>query len=369
MKVLEKLKPWVRNTPTYSPGRPVEDVARDWGLKAESIIKLASNENPLGPSPKALEAAKSALREVHRYPDGGNWKLRDALAELHQLDRMQFIFGNGSNEVLEFIAQVFLQPGDNIVVGQYAFVIYKFLGLHFGAEVKSVPMPSFKHDFQAMRDAVDAKTKAVFLASPNNPTGAEESSRAIYEFAASLPDDVLFVFDEAYAEYLEEPTNLKPLIRQGHPIICLRTFSKIYGLGGFRLGYGYGPKELIHALEFARQPFNTNSIAQAAGLAALQDHDFVSRSKEVNAEGANYFYQKLDELGLSYVKTGANFVLIHTKRDGEKDATALMKQGVIVRPVTGYGLADYLRVSIGTHKENVRFFKAFSDILQDPSVR
>jgi histidinol-phosphate aminotransferase len=367
VKILQRAKPWIANTPLYIPGKPIETVARESGLDLSKIVKLASNENPLGPSPLAVAAATKGLQEAHRYPDGGNYALRQALAQRHHLEPNQFVFGNGSNEVLEFVAQTFLEPGDNIVVGQYAFVVYRFLAIHFGADVKSIPMPGFRHDFAAMRAAIDAKTKIVFLASPNNPTGAPESAAAIYDFAASLPEDVIFCFDEAYAEYLDEPADLRPLIAAGRPILCFRTFSKIFGLGSLRLGYAYGPRELVHFLEYARQPFNTNGIAQAAGLAALSDHAFVERSREINAKGLIQLTDGLTALGCDVVPSAANFVLVKTGRPGDQDAALLQKEGIIVRPVGGYGLPDYLRVSVGTPAENQRFLEVYAQILEGRS--
>ncbi len=361
MHYRDLVKPSVLAQPVYEPGKPIEYVAREFGLDPAAIVKLASNENPLGPSPLAREAAVQALSEAQLYPDGGCCVLRDRLAEIFGLRPEQFILGNGSNEIIELLGHAFVGPGDEVVMGSQAFIVYKLITLLFGGTPVEVPMPAYRHDLDAMRKAITPKTRLVFVASPNNPTGCENTAAEIRDFVESLPDHVIFVLDEAYAEYMDAPADLRPLISAGRKVLCTRTFSKIYGLAGLRVGYGYGPAELVKLLHQVRQPFNVNSIAQAAALAALGDKAFVERSRAVNAAGLRQLNTGLRALGFSPIPSVANFVAVEIPN--AKDVfVALQKRGLIVRPLAPYGMRDFLRITVGTEDQNARLLAALSEI-------
>ncbi len=338
--------------PTYVTGKPIAHVAREFGLDPSKIDKLASNENPLGPSPKALVAARVALEEMNLYPDGSVYDLTGKVAERLQIGREQLVFGNGSNEVLELVAKVFLGPGTEAVMGVNGFAIYKLVTLLMGAKPVEVAMPGFKNDLVAMRAAVTSRTRVVFVASPNNPTGPDNSESELIAFARSLPENVLLVLDEAYAEFLEKAPDLRPLIQEGLAVLCARTFSKIYGLAGLRAGYAYTRADIAGLLQRAHQPFNLNSIAQAAALAALDDVDFVTATRQANVAGLAQVGQGLRALGLEVVPSQANFLMFHIG-NAQAAFQYLQARGTIVRPVGG--LPAYLRVSIGTQAQNDRF--------------
>jgi histidinol-phosphate aminotransferase len=344
-------QPHILNQPVYQPGKPIAQVAREFGLDPAGIDKLASNENPLGPSPKALAAAAAVLREVNFYPDGSCWDLTGKLAGRLQIGRDQLVFGNGSNEVLELAAHVFLGPGAEAVMGVHGFIVYKLATLLMGAKAVEVAMPDFRHDLAAMRAAVTPRTRVVFIASPNNPTGTAHTEAELVAFARSLPEDVLFVLDEAYAEYQEPAPDLRPLIAAGRPVLCTRTFSKIYGLAGLRVGYGYTRPDIAALLQRARAPFNINAVAQAAAVAALDDVDFVRRSREVNRAGLLQLAAGFRELGLEYVPSAANFILVRVP-DAAKVFNFLQARGTIVRPFGN--LPDHMRISVGTAGQNER---------------
>ena len=263
--------PSVLKQPIYEPGKPIEYVARELGLDPAGIIKLASNENPFGPSPRAIEAAKKALEQGELYPDGGCFELRRKLAARWNLGADQFVIGNGSNEVIELLGHAFLGAGDEVVMGSPSFVVYKLVTLLFGAKVVEVPLKNWTHDLEAISQAITPKTKLVYVSSPNNPTGTANRSGELLAFARSLPEHVIGVFDEAYAEYVEDASDLRTAIAEGRKVVGLRTFSKVYGLAALRVGYGYGGSELCGLLNRVRQPFNVNAIAQAAAIAALED--------------------------------------------------------------------------------------------------
>jgi len=344
-------QPHILSQPVYQPGKPITQVAREFGLDPARIDKLASNENPLGPSPKALAAAAAALREVNLYPDGSCWDLTGKLAGRLQVGRNQLVFGNGSNEVLELAAHVFLGPGTEAVMGVHGFVVYKLVTLLMGAKPVEVAMPGFRHDLAAMRAAVTPRTRVVFLASPNNPTGTAHTEAELVAFARGLPEDVLCVLDQAYAEYQEQAPDLRPLIAGGRPVLCTRTFSKIYGLAGLRVGYGYSRPDIAALLQRARAPFNINAVAQAAAVAALDDADFVRRSQETNRAGLQQLAAGFRELGLEYVSSEANFILVKVP-DAAKAFDFLQARGTIVRPFGD--LPDHVRISVGTAPQNER---------------
>lgn len=354
--------PSVLKQPVYEPGKPIDLVAREFGVDPSTTIKLASNENPLGASPKALSAVKDFLDQTYLYPDGGCYHLRQKLAEKTGLSPDQFVFGNGSNEVIELIGHAFLQEGDEVVMGEQAFIVYKLITLLFQATAVEVPLVNFTHDLDGMLNAVNDRTKLVFLPAPNNPTGTLNSSEDILAFANSLPEHVIFVIDEAYSEYLEDPVDLKPLITEERKIICTRTFSKIYGLAGFRVGYGYCSAECAALLNRVREPFNVNAVGQVAAVAALDDDEFVQASRECNYAGLRQLERFCQDNDLPYIPSVGNFVLVHVG-DGAQVFQELQKVGVIVRPMGPYGFPEYVRISIGLADENQRLIEALQTTL------
>jgi histidinol-phosphate aminotransferase len=349
----------VLTQPVYEAGRPIEVVAREFGLDPASVIKLASNENPLGPSPLGLAAARKALENSHLYPDGGCTFLREKLAAKWSLRPSNFVIGNGSNEVMILLAQAFLRPGDEVVFGSQAFIVYKLATLLFGATPVEVPMPGFRHDLAAMRAAVTPRTRIVFLASPNNPTGGTDSPEEIVALARSLPEDVIFCLDEAYAEYLDRTADLRPLMAEGRKVVVTRTFSKAYGLAGLRVGYLVGSEEVCGLINRVRQPFNVNLPALAGAEAALDDAEFLSRSRRANAEGVAQLSDGLRRLGFEFIPGHANFLAAKIP-NAEAAFTTLQKAGVIVRPLKGYGMGGWLRLTVGTPAQNERLLSELS---------
>ena len=359
MTLQQLVKPSVLQQPIYEPGRPIEDVARELGLDPATINKLASNENSFGPSPLAVQAATRALTHSELYPDGGCFVLRQKLAATYGLAPDQFIVGNGSNEIIELLGHVLLGPGDEVVMGAPAFVVYKLVALLFGAKPVEVPLVNHRHDLDALRRAVTPATKLVFLPSPNNPTGTANTAAEIFAFVRSLPEHVVFAFDEAYAEFVENPPDLRPLIAEGRKVICLRTFSKIYGLASLRVGYGYASAEFAGLLNRVRQPFNVNAIGQAAAVAALDDHAFATTCARDNRAGLAQLEAGFRQLGLEFVPSVANFILVKVG-DGARVFGALQQLGVIVRPMKPYGMNEWLRVTVGTAPQNQRLLAALA---------
>jgi histidinol-phosphate aminotransferase len=360
-------KPAVLTQPIYEPGKPVEYVARELGLDPEGIIKLASNENPFGPSPKALAAAKRALEHGQLYPDGGCFDLRQKLALRFELQPDQFVIGNGSNEIIELLGHAFLGEGDEVVMGSPAFVVYKLVTLLFGAKAVEVPLRDWRHDLEAMAAAITSRTKLVYVCTPNNPTGTANNAAELMTFVHRLPDHVIVVIDEAYVEFLENPPDMRPLIREGRKVICLRTFSKIYGLASLRVGYGYSSPDLCALLNRVRQPFNVNAIAQVAAVAALDDDDFALRCANANRTGLAQLEAGCRAISLEYVPSVANFMLIRVG-NGNGVFNALQCRGVIVRPVKSYGLPEWIRVTVGTPKQNDRLLAELRHIVT-PGVK
>ncbi len=349
--------PSVLTQPTYEPGKPIEYVARELGLDPAGIVKVASNENPFGPSPLAVEAATRALRDGALYPDGGCFALRQRLAQHWGLSPEQFVIGNGSNEVLELLAHAFLSPGDEVVMGSPAFVVYKLVTLLVGAKAVEVPLRDWTHDLPAMAAAVTPRTKLVFVCAPNNPTGTTNSAAELLAFVRALPEHVVCVVDEAYAEYVPDAPDLRPLIAEGRKVVGLRTFSKIYGLASLRVGYGYASAEACALLNRVRQPFNVNAIAQAAATAALDDRSFAARCARENAAGLAVIEKRWRAAGRKWVPSVANFILLQVG-DGAKVFQDLQRQGLIVRPVASYGLPEWIRVTVGTADQNERLLAA-----------
>lgn len=358
------LNPSLEKLPVYQPGRPIEEVARELNLPAASIIKLASNENPLGPSRLALAAMKKALTHAHLYPDGNAFYLKQKLATKLGVTPANLALGNGSNEIIEFLGHALLSPDAEVVVSQYCFAVYPIVTALFGAKLVTVPAKHYGHDLDAMLAAVTPKTRIVFVANPNNPTGTIVSPDTLKNFIDSVPPNVVVALDEAYIEFLEQKLDLIAEIAAGlRPnLILMRTFSKIYGLAGLRIGYGIGHPELIAALEKVRQPFNINAISQAGALAALDDTKHVEKTQRINKRGIKFFARAFKQLKLEVVPSAANFILVRVG-DGARVFAEMQKLGVITRPMGGYQLGEWIRISIGTPKENERCLAALKQVL------
>jgi histidinol-phosphate aminotransferase len=346
----------------YEPGKPISETARELGLDPADIVKLASNENPLGPSPLAKEAMRGAIDEAHIYPDGGAYALRSAIAARHGLELQNVIIGNGSNEIIELLCHSFLNRGASLIAAEHAFVVYKLMATLFGADYIEVPDPGFIHDLDAMAAAITPETRLVFIANPNNPTGTMVGEAEIDRFMSKVPDHVVVVFDEAYFEFLGTPPDTLRYVREGRNVCVLRTFSKIHGLAALRVGYGLAPKELAGILQKARQPFNVNALAQAAALAAIGDDEHVARTIAVNHEGMRFFERAFSKRGIEFVPSHANFILVKVG-DGDRLFAEMLRKGVIVRAMRGYKLPDYVRISIGTARENQRCMEVFDEIM------
>jgi histidinol-phosphate aminotransferase len=362
MDVLERANPQLRDLVSYVPGKPIDDVARELGLDPNKIVKLASNENPLGPSPKAVKAMQEALVKAHFYPDGNGYHLRVAIAQKYGLTIDQVILGNGSNEIIEFLGHGFLQPGDNIIVANHAFSIYRLMAQLLGAKTIEVPDPGFKHDLPEMARAINERTKQVYVANPNNPTGTMADEKTLDRFVEEVPEDVVIVLDEAYYEFLENPPDSLKYIKDHKNVILLRTFSKCQGLAGLRVGYGLGHPELIKLLQKTRQPFNVNAIAQVGAIAGLQDEEHQRRTKEVTTEGRKFLESEFAKRKLEYVPSVANFVLANVG-SGKRVFQELLKKGVIVRAMDEYKLPEWIRVSVGTPDQNRSFLEALDSVL------
>ena len=355
---------YVRRIAPYIPGKPIEELAREFGLAEKDIVKLASNENPRGPSPRVRQAITDAVAGVTRYPDGNGFALKTALAARFGVGREQVVLGNGSNDILELSAQAFLRPGDEAVFSQHGFAVYPLATQARGATGIAVPARELGHDLDAMRAAITRRTRIVFVANPNNPTGTWLSPGAMQAFVNTVPRDVLIVLDEAYNEYLR-PAHRSDTASwiAAHPnLVVSRTFSKAYGLAGLRVGYGLMDVAVADMMNRVRQPFNVNSVAQAAALAALADTAYVDESARLNLAGLEQLMRGLDALGIGYVPSHGNFLLL---RVGEAATVygKLLRQGVIVRPVANYGLPEHLRVTVGLENENRRFLEALRDAL------
>jgi histidinol-phosphate aminotransferase len=355
---------YVRRIAPYVPGKPVEELAREYGLAERDIVKLASNENPRGPSPRVREAIADAAAGVMRYPDGNGFALKTALATRFGVEREQVVLGNGSNDILELATQAFLRPGDEAVYSQHAFAVYPLATQARGATGVAVPARDLGHDLDAMRAAITQRTRIVFVANPNNPTGTWLAPEAMKSFVVALPQDVLIVLDEAYNEYLPTThrSDTASWIADHANLVISRTFSKAYGLAGLRVGYGLMNIAVADMLNRVRQPFNVNSIAQAAALAALADAAYMEESARLNFAGLEQLMRGLDALGIGYVPSHGNFLLVRIGVDAAKVYDSLLRKGVIVRPVANYGLPEHLRVTVGLEEENRRFLSALQAV-------
>ena len=357
---------YVRSIARYIPGKPVRELAREFGLAERDIVKLASNENPRGPSAAVRAAIIGAIDELSRYPDGNGFELKAALAARYAVAPEQIVLGNGSNDVLELVAQAFLRPGDHAVYSCHAFAVYPLAVQARGATGIEVAAREYGHDLAAMRAAISARTRVVFVANPNNPTGTWLPPRDVLAFVASVPRDVVVVLDEAYNEYLEPSDRADSVawIAAQPNLIVSRTFSKAYGLAALRVGYGVMDATVADLLNRVRQPFNVNALAQAAAVAALADDAYVEESRALNREGLAQLYAGLDALGIPYVRSHANFVLAKVGAAGRINV-ALLQQGVIVRPVANYGLPEWLRITVGLPVENERCLAALARALAE----
>ena len=362
MNISGSANQWVCDLVPYEPGKPIEETARELGLDPSEIIKLASNENPLGPSPKAKAAMVEEIEKAHLYPDGGGFHLRTALAAKHEVEFGNIVLGNGSNEIIELLCHSFLKPGTALIAAEHAFVVYKLMATLFGADYVKVPDPGFVHDLDAMAAAITPQTRLVFIANPNNPTGTLVGQEEIDRFMAQIPDHVVAVFDEAYHEFLEEAPDVIRYVREGRNVCVMRTFSKAQGLSALRIGYGIMSRELAGLLNRSRQPFNANAIAQAGALAAIQDGEHIAATVKNNAIGLRYFEDAFTDREWEFVPSHANFVLVKVG-DGDAVFAHLLKKGIIVRAMRGYQLPEWVRISIGTPSQNQRCLEELDDFL------
>ena len=362
MSIQQFANQFVCDLVAYEPGKPIEETARELGLDPETIVKLASNENPLGPAPAAIEAMKEEATGVHIYPDGGGYKLRQALADHHGLGLENVVLGNGSNEIIELLCHCFLNPKTELIAAEHAFVVYKLMATLFGAKYVEVADPDFIHDLDGMADAITEDTRLVFIANPNNPTGTMVNQEALDRFMDRLPDHVVAVLDEAYYEFLDDAPDTVKYVREGRNVCVLRTFSKAYGLAGLRIGYGLASPQVAAILQKARQPFNANSMAQAAALAAMNDSEHVAKTMETNRTGLAFYEQAFMARDLEYVPSAANFVLVKVG-DGDDLFAKMLRKGVIVRAMSGYKLPEWVRISIGTMPENERCIEVLDEVL------
>jgi histidinol-phosphate aminotransferase len=353
--------PSIESLVPYEGGKPVEELARELGI--QHAVKLASNENPLGPSPLALEAARQVIGNVHRYPDGAAYSLRDRIAQYHGVGRAEVLPGAGSNELLDLVVRTFTTPEHHIVFAEPSFIVYRIAALAGGVPFTAVPLVNYTHDLKAMAAAVTPKTRVIFVANPNNPTGTYVGRAAVEEFLRSIPPEVVVVMDEAYFEYADEPDypNSLALRHLRERLIVMRTFSKIYGLAGLRVGYAVGPARLIDYMNRVRAPFNTTSVAQAAAIAALDDQAHVERSRETNRAERTRLTRELELLGLEVTPSQANFVLVNVGRPARIVYDRLLERGVIVRPFGN--LPTSLRVTCGLREENDKFLDALNGVL------
>jgi len=352
----------IKTIKPYVPGKPIEELERELGITGS--IKLASNENPLGPSPLALKAIRDALADINRYPDGQCFYLRDAISQKLEINREEVLISNGSNEIIELAVRAFLRPSDEAIMAQPSFAVYPMIVQAAGGKNIIVPLKDFRHDLKVMASHITDRTRIIFIANPNNPTGTINIESEMDDFMQRVPQGVLIVVDEAYHEYVtsgEYPQSLK-YFREGQDILILRTFSKIYGLAGLRIGYGIAREKILTEMNKVRQPFSVNSIAQRAALAALRDEKHIAASKRINEIGKRYLYKELEALNLEYVPTEANFIYIILKEENASSLyEKLLRQGVIVRPIG----EQEIRVTIGLPEENKRFIETLKSVISN----
>jgi len=361
------IKESIERIGTYQPGKPLEELEREYGIKG--AVKLASNENPLGPSPKAVEAIIAGVRNIHRYPDSQGFYLKEKLSRKLGVGRDHIFLGNGSDEIIQLIAHAFLLPGEEAIMGDPAFSFYQMVVVAVEGKEIMMPLKNFSYDLSAMADRITSQTKLIFINNPLNPTGAMIGKEDLESFLKLIPPEVILVLDEAYGEYVTDPSfpNSLDYLGSGKKIVILRTFSKIYGLAGLRIGYGIAEAQLVSCLNKIKGPFNTNFLAQIAALSALDDDEHVQKSLVTNQEGLAYLHRELDTLGVEYLPTQANFFLMRIGENALSVYESLMQEGVIVRHMTGYGLQHYLRVSVGLASENKKFIHALKKVMSPKS--
>jgi len=361
-----KVPEYVKKIKPYPPGKPIDEVKREIGV--EKVIKLASNENPLGPSPKALEAIVKGLSDLHRYPDGSCFYLRRRLSEKYGWPFDGIVIGNGSNEIIEMVLKAFASDGDEIVVPQPSFLMYNLAATALGLVARPIPLRDFRIDLSEMSRAVTEKTRVVFINNPNNPTGTVIRTGEWEAFLKSVPKDLLIVIDEAYIEFVKSReciSGVDYINMTGPWVVVVRTFSKAYGLAGLRVGYGVMHPDVAGFLNRVRQPFNVNSLAQVAALAALDDDDFLEKTRQLVWGQLEYLYREVEALGLSYLPTEANFFLIKLPVNSHQVYKRLLQRGIIARAMDSYGLEQYLRVSVGLEEENRLFIENLKEVLED----
>ncbi|MFH1076529.1 MAG: histidinol-phosphate transaminase [Pseudomonadota bacterium] len=354
----------MRDIAPYPPGKPIEELEREYGV--HDAIKLASNENPLGPSPKAIAAISSAIAGLNRYPDGSGYYLTQRLADKLNVAPEQIVLGNGSNEIIELIIRTFLQPGDEVISPFPSFLMYDLLVRSAGCLSKVVPLRDFRPDLEAICDMVNERTRLIFISNPNNPTGTILTRDEFERFLNKIPHNVIVAVDEAYKEFVQSkdyPDGIDYIRSDGVAVAVLRTFSKAYGLAGLRIGYGVMPVQLAGYIHRVRQPFNTNSLAQVAALAALDDHEFLANTLDVVHRGIEYFYRELKQMGVRYYSTETNFLLIDVVKDAKRVYEDMLHEGVIVRAMNAYGYPTFIRVTAGAPSENERFIIALKKVL------
>lgn len=367
VKLCDLATPGVQKIRPYQPGRPAEEVAAEFGITQP--VKLASNENPLGPSPLAVKAMQH-VHNLARYPDGSGAALKKKIAELHQLTDDCITLGNGSNDILEFVTRAFVNPGDEVIFSRHAFAVYPLATLAVSGKPVETPALNWGNDLSAMLEAITDRSKVIFIANPNNPTGTWLTGVELKSFLAQVPEHVVVVIDEAYAEYVTEDAypgypDCTQWLTDYPNLLVTRTFSKIYGLAGLRVGYGVSSPELANYLNRVRQPFNVNSLALCAAEAALDDVQHVSQSRQMNQAGMTYLIEQCTSRGLAFIPSAGNFLAIDFSRPAEELFQSMMQQGVIVRPVSNYGMPNFLRVTIGSIEENRRFIEVLDRVLQD----
>ncbi|MDH5190517.1 MAG: histidinol-phosphate transaminase [Gammaproteobacteria bacterium] len=367
MSFIELAIPGVQGLTPYQPGKPITELERELGIR--DIVKLASNENPLGPSPRALEIIQREAKELGRYPDGNGFALKKALADKFNVGLEQVTLGNGSNDILELLARAFVSPENEVVFSDHAFAVYPIVTQAVGAIARITPAKDWGYDLGAVSKAINDKTRLILIANPNNPTGTWLQSGELESFIASVPKHVLVVVDEAYYEIAAAPcldikgyATVLPLIDRYPNLVVTRTFSKAYGLAGLRMGYSISHSEVADVLNRVRQPFNTNSLALAAAEIALTDEKHLQKSCQLVCDGMQYMTNMFDEMGLDYIPSAGNFISVNVKQNGRDLFNKLLREGVIVRPVDNYGMPEFLRITIGTENENSRFIQVLKKV-------
>ena len=347
----------------YPPGKPIEELEREMGITGS--IKLASNENPIGPSPMAVQAILNNVNKLNRYPDGSSYYLKEKLSELFALPMQRIITGNGSNELIELTIRSFLSPGEEVIQAFPTFLVYEKVVNGAGGELVSVDLKDFRIDLDNIKKAITPKTKIIFVNNPNNPTGTGLSKEEMLDFIKAVPEDIIVVLDEAYIEFSSDKVAKGiELLDERNRLIVLRTFSKLYGLAGLRVGYGFSSAEIVDYINRVRQPFNANLLAQAAAVAALDDNDFVTKTLNLVKDGFGYLYKNLDDMGLEYLPSETNFFLIKVPSGAKNIYNLMLREGVIIRSMESYGLSEYIRINVGLPEENERFIKSLKKVIE-----